>query len=91
VHKSKQELLELILDMDFDLCAILDDPEGQSEAIDKLRDYEKCLMAVLELEDVFEKALGFELKNADRRLAEWRLYRASRQGPYQPKGPFSGN
>jgi len=48
---NPREVLYALIDLDADMCSILADPEGRSEAIKKLREYEKVIIHILGLED----------------------------------------
>lgn len=52
------------MDLDYELCAILDDEDGGSEATVTLRDYEKCLIALFEAEDASTRLLGERFESA---------------------------
>ena len=73
---DKEELFDALIDMDVDVCVALNDPEGKNEVMEILRKYEKVIMKICGLEEIFAKYLSLPVDvvkaSVNRAYDEWK-------------------
>ena len=73
---DREELFGALIDLDVDIAAVLNDPEGKTEVMEALRKYEKVIMKICGLEERVAKFFGLPADTVKASIAraynEWK-------------------